>query len=75
MKKAIVLLLVLGLLVLGCAQKTRMHALTPKPVKPTPTPKPAQPTQLPVEDINKTLTDVNELLNELQNIENVSFNL
>ena len=75
MRRALVLLLLLGLIVLGCAQP---HVRTNKPTAPPSTPKPIpKPTKTPVqiEDINKTLTDVNELLNELQNIENVSFNL
>jgi len=73
MRKALVLLLLLGLIVLGCAQQ-KTQVRTNKPTAPPSTPKPTK-TPVQIEDINKTLTDVNELLNELQNIENVSFNL
>ncbi len=73
MKRALILLLIFGILMLGCAGKkpvAEKPVETPTKQAPTPTEKP-----IPAEDINKTLTDVNELLKELQDIENISFNL
>jgi len=77
MKRAIILLIIFGMIVLGCAEK---KPITEKLVKtPTETPTEQAPTPAktptPVEDINKTLKDVDELLKELQDIENISFNL
>ncbi len=77
MKRALILLLIFGIVMLGCAEKKPItQKLTEKPAE-TPTKRAPTPTETPTpaEDINKTLTDVNELLKELQDIENVSFNL
>lgn len=68
MRRLLILLIVLGILTLGCTQHVQKHVgqtVTPKPEK----------TPLPIQDINKTLSEVNDLLNQLQNVENVSFNL
>ena len=76
MRRLVVLLLILGVLTLGCAQQVQKHvgykhgAPTTTPTKIT-IPKPTTP----IQDINKTLSEVNELLNQLQSVDNVSFNL
>ncbi len=75
MRKLIVLLLILGVLTLGCAQQAQKHVSykhgTPTTTPTTTVPKPTPP----IQDINKTLSEVNDLMNQLQNVENVSFNL
>ncbi len=75
MKRALMLLLLIfGMVLLGCAEK---KLIVEKPVE-TPTeqaPTPTETPTVPAEDINETLTDVDELLKELQDIENISFNL
>ncbi len=82
MMKRLLILLLASALILGCAQKqtTPQKQPTVTPVKITPTknittPESITPPESIPADINKTLTDVNELLKELQEIENVSFNL
>ncbi len=76
MRRVVALLLIFGILALGCAGKKQVVERTPvKTVTPPQTPvKTPENATLP-SDINKTLTDVNELLENLQEIENVSFNL
>ncbi len=71
MKRALILLLIFGLIMLGCAEKKQ---IAEKPTG-TPTEQAPTPTETPMEEINKTLTDVDELLKDLQEIENISFNL
>jgi len=86
MKRAVILLIIFGMIVLGCAEKkpttekiNEKLVKTPSVKTPTETPTEQAPTPAktptPVEDINKTLKDVDELLKELQDIENISFNL
>jgi hypothetical protein len=77
MKRAILFLLIIfGLLVLGCAEKKpeiREETPTPMPAK-TPMPTPT-PTPTPEDDLNVTLTDIDQLLNELQELENIDFTI
>ena len=73
MRKTLILLLIFGVLLLGCVEK---KPPAEKPIEtPTELPTPTETPTAPVEDINETLTDVDELLKEFQEIENVSFNL
>jgi CBS-domain-containing membrane protein len=74
-KKAIsLLLLIFGLLVLGCVEK-QPETKKETPVEtPTATPTPT-PTPKPEVEIDVNLTDVDQLLNDLQELENIDFNI
>ncbi len=73
--RRLAILIVLGVLLLGCAHPTspKVHP-QPQHTQPHNPPPQPQPTQIPI-NVNDTLTEVNELLNELQSVDNVSFNL
>ncbi len=85
MMRRFLIIIIASALILGCAQKPTavkspqvQKQPTVTPVKVTPTKRPTENTTTPEiipTDINKTLTDINELMKDLQEIENVSFNL
>ena len=80
MKRWIALILVFFLTVglLGCAQKeTAETKVTTTAKTPTPTPTQVQvtPGVTPTVDINSTIEEIENLINELNEIENINFNL
>jgi len=66
-KLAIVLIVIAAILLLGCAQK-QVQTSAPKPE--------SQPTEVKeVTQIEESINDVENVLNQLQDLDNVSFNI
>ena len=79
MKSWVALILVFFLTVglLGCAQKETAETKVTTAKTPTPTPTQVQVTSgvTPTVDINSTIEEIENLINELNEIENINFNL
>ncbi|AEA47609.1 hypothetical protein [Archaeoglobus veneficus] len=71
-KLAVILALIAAALLLGCAEEQ----VTPTPT-PTPTPEPIKPVseETEVAQIENTINEIETILNDLQELDNISFDV